>query len=300
MKLLKLVLVVALMLLVMPQAMAGTYTIDGDLSDWGLGKLYTDDWSLNETWLPLPSSNITFVVEDNADPRYANNNPYAIGVHIKGIGSYYEAYEEPLLVNVNDGTKTIAPTGGPAGNPDYYDLEAMYVDENDTMIFVAIVISSQSLDWGDLALDLDGDGMYEYGVKLSNVPGGVSQVGIYKTPTADCWVPAWYMAPEDGPFIVKINMSNPSVTLNGTAVVAYNNSGIYDYGGTNYFVEIAIPKDAVGMSGKRLPDPPLPKKIYFPENCGNDSGGIVIPEFPALLIPLGVILGTIYFFRRGK
>jgi len=273
--------------------MAGAYTIDGDLSDWGLSKLYTDDWSVNDTW--LPNDGVRFVVEDNADPRYAQwKTP---GVHIIGTGGRYEAYLEPLLVNVNDPSDTEYP---PAGG-EHFDLEAMYLDENETTIFLAIVISIKSPWWGDLALDLNGDGIYEYGVQLRSVlyPNfGVTRVPIYKTPTTDCWIPAWNYVPEGGPNVNLINTSNPNVSINGTATVAYVDSGIVDNGYTNYFVEIAIPKDAVGMAGKNLPDPPLPKRIYFPENCGNDSGGITIPEFPVLLIPLGVILGAIYFFRR--
>ena len=294
MKLLKFVLVVALMLLVMPQAMA--IDIDGDLSDWGLGGLYTSDWSVNDTW--VPNSGVYYVVEDNQDPRHGGIYPTS-GVHIRGVGPTYQAYIEPLLVKVHDPSDTeIPPAGG-----EFYDVEAVYVTENDTTLFVAIITSCTPPVWGDLALDLDGDGQYEYGVIVHGfptygyVPNKVHKVKIYNTSGENSWEPAWNYVPEDGPYINRINEDNAIFTGNYASLI-YVDSGIVDNGYTNYFVEIAIPKDAVGMAGKNLPDPPLPKRIYFPENCGNDSGGITIPEFPVLLIPLGVILGAIYFFRR--
>lgn len=50
-----------------------------------------------------------------------------------------------------------------------WDIEAMYFDNDGENIFFAIVTSKdQSNGFGDLAIDLDGDGMHEWGVDLTH------------------------------------------------------------------------------------------------------------------------------------
>jgi len=247
------------------------YVIDGDLSDWGLD--LTQDWSVNGTW--LPNSGVYFIVEDNKDPRYGVS---PVGVHIKGVGSSYSAYEEPK-VKLRNGAEVIEPYGG-----EEYDIEAIYLDQNDSHIFVAIITSLPANGIGalkphDLALDLDrnpntGEYGYEYGIKLGTSEGSLYQFGIYK----DIDWGAGYLVPLNRPTVI---LSGVKV---GDATGAYVDSGISDNGYTNYIIELAIPKSAVGNPGHvSIYD------LYLSEFCGNDS--IPTPEFP-IVISIAVLLAS--------
>jgi len=268
------------MLLVMPQAMA--YTIDGDLSDWGVD--LTGDWSSNDTWVPNPG--VRFVVEDNYDSDLAPYSSY-IGVHITGVSPTYSYYDEPYQEPMGE---------------ELYDIEAMYVDENSTHIFVALVVSMESWAIGDLALNLDANSStggygYEYGVKLNTQYGGILY-GIYSTPSNDCWTQPIRHPNIKSPSKVDIN----NATYTGVnAIGAWRDTGITDYGRTNWVIELAIPKTAVGMAvGQSLYDAPLPKVIWMSEPCGNETINIPIPEFMVLLIPVGLLLGVIFLKARSK
>jgi len=238
------------------------YVIDGDLSDWGPD--LTQDWSVNGTWLPNPG--VYFVVEDNRDPRYGVP---PMGVHIKGVGSYYTTYEEPK-VQKRDGSWIIEPYGS-----DYYDIEAIYLDQDDDCIYVAVVTGEDpdatgDARPGDLALNLDGDPNtgeygYEYGIKLGTQTG-LEQFGIYSNPD---WQEPYY-----------IPMNRPGVLLSGNkvgkATGKYVDSGIYDNGYTNYIIELAIPKSAVGNPGHVSI-----YNLHLSEGCGNEH--IPAAEFPIVL-----------------
>jgi len=261
------------LIMVMP-VMALKYNIDGDLSDWGLVDLSDNTtWSNNGTWLPNPG--VYFVVEDNKDPRYGGTYPYT-GVHIKGVGSSYSAYEEPKVQH-RDGRWVIEPYGS-----DYYDIEAIYLDQDNDYIYVAVVTGENpdaegTARPGDLALNLDGDSStgeygYEYGIKLGTKTG-LEQFGIYSNPD-------W-----DEPFYIPMN--RPGVLLSGTkvgkATGKYVDSGIYDNGYTNYIIELAIPKDKVG-------NPQNPVSIYdlhLSEGCGNEH--IPAPEIIVAVLAMGLV-----------
>lgn len=61
-------------------------------------------------------------------------------------------------------------TYAPAGTLiESWDIEAMYFDNDDDYFYFSIVQShSQSSGWGDLAIDLDGDGEFEFGADLTH------------------------------------------------------------------------------------------------------------------------------------
>jgi len=296
-KTLKLVLVVALMLLVMPQAMALKYTIDGDLSDWGVD--LSGNWSLNETW--VPNDGVKFLVEDNRDPRYpvspANPDYPYTGVHIKGTGSLYERYFEDPVYSSHYNSYVYEPIGG-----EEWDLEAIYLDEDTDYIYVAVVTSlapnaKGDLAPGDLALNLDGDDTtgkygYEYGVKLGTKTG-LTQWEIGYLPN---WTEPRYI-PENRPSVFKGYL--PGGHANGTAIGAYVQIPKSDYGEPNYVIEIAIPKDKIGMAGKSLQyDEPFPKIVHITDACGNDRVEFPIPEFLSILIPVSIMFGIIYYLRK--
>ena len=162
-------------LLALP-AMADTYSVDGDISDWGvdLSKAYGTA-SDNETgWIPISHNGVDFIVENNIDPRYNNGFPLfdhagsVIGAHMQrnGTSSSISPYEEPRPKG-SDGYVYIQPASG-----EDYDLEALYFDDNNTDIFIALVTSvnprgTGDMKLGDIALDINNDGRYEYGVNTS-------------------------------------------------------------------------------------------------------------------------------------
>ena len=96
-------------------APATAYTIDRNLTDWGLAKNNTDDWSFEGTW--LPNWHVAYIVEDNYNPIHGISPS---GVHIRGIGDSYSFYDEPKSIFKTSGTPTSEPYGGEA-----YDLEAL-------------------------------------------------------------------------------------------------------------------------------------------------------------------------------
>jgi len=292
---------------------APKYNIDGDLSDWGVN--LTGNWSLNETW--VPKEGIEFVVEDNNDPHHVR---YAAGVHIKGNGSNYEYYYEPKVYCSHYGRYMEEPIGD-----EPYDIEAKYLDEDENYIYVAIVTSMDPNGTGDLepidfAMNLDGNDStgeygYEYGVKL-HTSDGLSQWDIYYLPN---WSEPHY-CPENRPG--KMVGVLPGGFKTGTATGAYvqctscnlgescsgtpyrfvdpNSTGC-DHGVPNYVVEMAIPKSAVGMTGKNLTEPPFPKTLWTCDTCGNDKiENIPVPEFLTVVIPAAALICFVFFIHRRR
>jgi len=285
------------------------YNIDGNLSDWGVN--LTGNWSLNETW--VPNEGIEFVVEDNNDPHHVR---YATGVHIKGVGSHYEYYYEPK-VSCN-GKEKVEPIGD-----EPYDVEAKYLDEDENYIYVAIVTSmnpngSGNLEPIDFAMNLDGDDStgeygYEYGVKLHE-SDGIPQWNI-------SYLPDWAepgTCPDNAPG--KMVGLLPRGRWVGKAIGAYvqctscnlgescgiryyfidpNSTGC-DHGVPNYVVEMAIPKSAVGMTGKNLTESPFPKVLWTCDTCGNDKIKNSIPEFMTVVIPAAALICFVFFIHRRR
>jgi hypothetical protein len=270
-------------------AMAMKYTIDGNLSDWGLGKLVTDSWAVNETW--LPNAGVQFIVEDNYDPIYGKS-PW--GVHIKGSGSSFVKYDEPKMVRKGTLDEVLEPYGSPM---EKFDVEAIYFDQDNEYIYVAIVTSlnpneAGDLAPGDLALNMDGNKStgkfgYEYGVKLGTYPHveGIVQGDIVYLPD---WQGEGYLLPEERPDII---IGGSKV---GYAYVAYNNNWltVIDNEEPNWVIEIAIPKSVVG--GSTVPF----SYIFYGDNCLNES--IYVPEFPTIAVSAAMIMGIAFVVYRLK
>ena len=254
------------------------YTIDGDLTDWGLKSLVTDDWSVNETW--VPDKGIRFLVEDNHNPNHSGIS----GVHIKGVGDSYTFYDEPLMTKCNTGN----PISEPYGN-EPYDLEAMYFVQDTDYFYVAIVSSllpdgGGDLRPGDLALNLDNDMTtgnlgYEYGVKIHQDP---EQGYIIKDPV---WDAKGYLCPV-GPDIIKSGTG----TYAGIAEISYNRLWLtkQDNGYDNYVIEMCINKSDVNVTGSVSFS-----SLRVTDNCINEHISYV-PEFPGIAVSLALIIGSIF------
>jgi len=261
------------------------YTLDGDLSDWGVD--LTGDWSKNETW--LPNSGVRFLVEDNKDPRYKDMNGKPIGVHIRGIGTDYTTYFEPLVMT-KDGLRP-EPFQG-----EQYDLEAIYSDYDDTCLYFAIVTSVPpdargDHAPGDLALDVDGNSStgeygYEYGVKLGTATG-LSQWEIGYLP--DWKVPSIVL--EDMPTTFESYL--PGGGAVGSAMGVYKDIGIVDNGYTNYVIELAIPLSTINTTH------PAAVRYHIGDACGNDRIK-KIPEFATLAVPLLMLFSTVALLYRRR
>jgi hypothetical protein len=256
------------------------FTLDGDMSDWGLD--LTQDWTQEATW--LPNTGVYFIVEDNRDPTYGG----VTGVHIKGAGSSYSNYDEPLIQH-KDGFWAAEPYGG-----ERYDMEALYMNQDDNCIYLALVTSvdpnavGDDNRPGDLAMNLDrdkttGEEGYEYGVKLGN--NWLNQFDLYSMPD---WEPSVYF-PEVKPTIFKSGSS-----FLGSMSGVYSNTGINDQGYTNYVVELAIPKSMVGDPGVvSIYD------FWIADQCGNDY--IPANEFFFVLMGPGIVgLVLVFAYRSAK
>jgi len=266
---------------------AMAYVIDGDLDDWGVD-LSAGLGGDKSAWVPS-SLTADWIVEDNIDgasyPGYKDWTGYsATGVHIKGHGTSYGLYAEPTIEDKN-GKMWVQPVGG-----EQSDIEAFYFDSDATNAYFAIVTSVPESGWiaiGDLALDIDKDGYYEYGIALH----GTDKGKVYKNPT--------WTKPSDFPDSEPCRITGGKPTGNG--LISYNDTHISDNERTNYIIEVSVPRDALGNPpGTQL------SNLHATITCGNDVIELEevtweeIPEFTTIAIPVGMIFGLFYFYRRKR
>ena len=229
------------------------YVIDGDVSDWGIDLSIDDayDQGYLNTHLPSGGWDIDYVTEDNAD---INKNPARDYWWEVGPGwSWYN----------------------------YFDVEAIYFDNDSNYAYVAIIqgLPKSGDDRyrfkpGDIAIDVDGDGSYEYGVDIES---GI----LYEDVT---WQDAKYFS-EAKPWVIESGTEIGSVNL------AYS-----DEQNSHYVIETAIPLSYLGLnSGDHL-------TIHWTMECGNDYlnlNATVVPE-PTTLLLLGTGLIAFGISRRKK
>jgi hypothetical protein len=295
---------------------AMAYTIDGDISDWGvnLASVYNGN---NNGWIPQGHPNVEWIVENNIDPRYTNDPSYpdhsgysSTGVHMKGTGSNSNTLDiEPKMYhpdwwsNANGrGGYYLQPSGG-----EPYDVEAVYFDDDNTSMYIAIVTSvppggSGGYKMGDIALDINqndgktGDAAYEYGIEtLKN--GSTTAGTVLENPTWED--PASNQFSQNGPY----NCSGGSKVGSGTLV--YKNSTIQETVNTGtyykYIIEARIPKSAIGN-----PSAGQMANLHLTIGCGNDvvefkpTFKTNIPEFPTIVLPVAAIMGLMLIFGRRK
>jgi hypothetical protein len=282
----------ALLLLMLTVGTAASINVeDGSIVDWGLDDLYdVSKWGKNESW--VPDNGIIFVVEDNNDP--GGTLKYASGVHIKGVGGKGYVYNPDPPVN-----GYVQPVGG-----EPWDVEALYITEDSENIYVLIITSlapdAQPLPPGDLALDLDNDGTYEYGVKIVDPSAGM----IYNTTPDGSWINATDL-PSNSPALIDVGNAIPTGNFANVSyfwlnvIEQFNTTIIYP----NYAIEIKISKAYVDLEGKTLSGGRTghgTKFHYSEASCGNDiiEQEIEIPEFSMILIPVGIVFGFYYLRRR--
>lgn len=174
-----------------------------------------------------------------------------------------------------------------------FDQEALYalVDSGD--LYVTIVTSfpeggafarGNQVMPGDVAIDLDGDDIYEYGI----IGHGSNKGDVY-------YGPAWSLPhgfigfPQDGPSTLS------GGTYVGTVPFVYANAGDLEGNGTDTFVlEMSVPLSLLG-------DPVGPASLHHVMTCGNDAldGAFIVPE-PATLGLLMIGAALTFGSRRRQ
>jgi hypothetical protein len=177
------------------------------------------------------------------------------------------------------------PSGG-----EIYDAEALYCDFTGGMAYVALVTSFPSSGYmycypGDIGIDLDRDGIYEYGLKTT----GPLQGGFFANPT---WTKA-----------TTYPSSGPARIIGGTLLdvqpLVYFETEIMENGFPTHIIEGRFDWSALGS-------PSQPFNLHWTESCGNDMLNLTVspvPE-PGTLLLLGpgcaALCGLSWRRRRKK
>ncbi|HDS45794.1 MAG TPA: hypothetical protein ENN68_06855 [Methanomicrobia archaeon] len=310
-----LILVVLLAILTAPaMAFPSPATIDGDLSDWGLGEWYKGMayWTgyvtpppledIAHYWVPS-SATCDWIVEDNRRDGLAVTtssiwSDYGTGVHIKGTGSSYTPYIEPQIFGHTQ------PAGG-----EICDIEALYFDSDATNVYIAIIASVPEEAIGDLRIEIKGT---DYAIVLQENQGN-TKGRVIKNPT---WIktgttqrPSTW--PTNWVAIGEIDYYRAVGAVGGNfATIAHVNSGhndnVHTYtsnikSGPNWIYEISVPRSAL--------DNPLDTdlaNLHLTLWCANDvielkNATTEVPEFTTIALPALSLIGLFAFFNyRNK
>jgi hypothetical protein len=335
-------------LLALP-AMATSHGMTGNLyADWGvnLNQAYIDDaahsTSNSQNWVPS-SSTADYVIENNIDPSTNGHDwtgYYSTGTHLMKNADYQNptTFIESMLGSY------YSPAGG-----EPFDIEALYFDNDASNVYIAVVTSmgingydlqdnnlhdyeygastndNGHIEPGDIAIDLDNNNVYEYGVithadegetdansrtghLILNPSWSQSNLGLSQNPGNDADFVSGKSTDKNG-----ISMRYDSLpTISET--VKYNNAYRTTFSGndlppekltrtvTKNLIEISIPREKLGS-----PSDTTLGNIHLTIGCGNDVIELKkvkfdsVPEFPSMVLPVAAILGIIFVLdRRNK
>jgi len=257
-------LVVGLTLLV--SSLAQAYVVDGSVSDWNVNLAIAGASALGylNTNLPSGGLDIDVITEDNAGPQTA----------WQYVGPGYSYY----------------------GNQ--FDTEAIYFDNTSTNVYLAVITgfpiggaTAPGNPWfntGDIGLDLNNDGIYEYGIDVQEYDAVNKKAKLYKNLTAANWQNVYYSG---------FAASNPWRISSGSTFdwVDFVYSGEQN---THYVLEAGIPLSALGLNSNSSQN----LKVHWTMQCGNDVLNLPadvnpIPE-PGTMMLLGTGLVGLLGIRR--
>ncbi|MFA5090633.1 MAG: PEP-CTERM sorting domain-containing protein [Candidatus Omnitrophota bacterium] len=248
------------------------YTVNGDVSDWGV---YLSDPNANQlgflnTNLPSGGVNLRYVTDDDdwsGNPVYKFVDP--------GYSHENTSDAEAIYFDIDD-TYTYAYIAIITGTPKDWSAYSPYGDHTaygDIFIDTGTYQSSSSPTFDEskyeYAINVEDGKLYSVGTTINSDPQ-------FSHESADPWIMA-----EDGTLI-----DNPDVSFfsNGTA----QNS--------HYVMEVKIPLSALGLNAQNANN----VWIHWTMECGNDVVNLSpVPE-PSSMLLLGLGLLGIPFLKRKK
>ncbi|MFC1804286.1 filamentous hemagglutinin N-terminal domain-containing protein [Candidatus Omnitrophota bacterium] len=206
------------------------YNIDGDIADWGI-YLYNLGGNVIEYLdvnLPSGGNDIDYWTEDNCDI-------YHLVAHYVG----------PMHSWKN-----------------LYDAEAVYIDSDGTNLYIVVVtgVENVSHNPGDIGIDIDGDGIYEYAILRETTSYGrepylcsVAGTPIYKPGAKLGWLPS--AGDRDKFWIVYDGFPIAPVEF----VYSENQN-------SHYVMEAKVPLSLLGLDSASGQD----VGVHWTMSCGND------------------------------
>ena len=174
---------------------------------------------------------------------------------------------------------------GPGSGGQAYDAEAMYFAYDSAYAYFAVVTGMPSTGYGgnfagDLAIDINRDGTWDYGV-AGITHGNVTKGKLYQTTNSN-W-PGTHFDGSADPTWMSMSSNSPIAITTFFYQLAYDASANNDGTNNHYLIETAVPLSSLNLS----PTSPTNFRLHWTETCANDAIDLngSFPSFPTLPPP---------------